>query len=598
MSSQTIKGIPYGIADYGIIRRENYYYVDKTPYLERIQEAGRYLFFIRPRRFGKSLFVSVMEAFFDVLHRQRFDDLFKGTWIYDHPGDERGKYLVLSLNFTAVDSAADNVETSFLKYIQGAALSFMRKYADYLLLDREYFVKTVKESRSPSDIVAAIVRLCRDSGQKLYVIIDEYDNFANTILSTAGKGAYQKLTHGEGFFRSFFNVLKSGTSGLDAPITRLFLTGVSPITLDDVTSGYNIGKNVSLEPDFSRMLGFTRQDVADMIEYYRQAGKVHHQTDELMAILEEWYDHYLFCEEDDIRLFNADMVLYFFDHYLTRQKLPADLVDRNVRIDYGKLRYLILTDSGRGQKRAVNGNFERLKEILEQDRTTAKLEKGFSLDEIMNTDNFVSLLFYFGLLTIDGVDKDRLVLKIPNETIKRLYYDYIKKGYRETDIFDLDLSQYSDLISDMAYEGKWQPFFDYITGLMRDSLSLRDLISGEKSIQAFLNVYLGLSNLFIIHAERELNKGYADLLMEPFLAGYEGIKYSYLLEIKTVKAGERAGSPRLQKLKREAAAQLKQYSLDKRLKRSMACTTLIRLVLIFSGHEPLYIGEVGQFTDF
>jgi len=595
MSDKTIKEIPYGISDYGLIRRENYYYVDKTQYLKKIQKIGRYLFFIRPRRFGKSLFLSVMEAYYDVYYKERFEELFKGTSIYDNPTSEKGTYLVLPINFSAVDPAADKLKTSFLNHIQGAALSFIRKYADYLLTDREFFTKTIEKSGSASDILSTLIRLCKDSQQKFYVFIDEYDNFSNTSLST-GENAYQDLTHGEGFFRSFFNVLKVGTSGMDAPVTRLFVTGVSPITLDDVTSGYNIGENISIDPEFNRMLGFTDSDVREMLHYYKSAGLIKHDTDDLMEIIDNWYGNYLFSKYSNAneRLYNSDMVLYFLKEYFKTQSIPDDLIDRNVRIDYKKLRHLILVDVDRkkGKRKTTNGNFDRLKEIIEKGGTSSTLEKGFPLEKLVDSKNFKSLLFYLGLLTIKNVERDKIRLKIPNETVKRLYYDYISEAYQETDIFDLDLSLYSDLMSDMAYDGKWKRLFKFITDRMRESMSLRDLITGEKSIQAFLNVYLGLSNLYIIHTEKELNKGYADIVMEPFLARYEGIKYSYMLEIKYIKAGYKPRDAKIQQLKEEAEEQLKNYSIDEKFRKNIEKTTLIKLVLIFSGHESMYIGAV------
>jgi len=592
-----IKEIPYGIADYELIRRENYYYVDKTLYLQTLKKAGRYLFFIRPRRFGKSLFLSVMEAYYDVYYKDRFEEFFKGTWIYDHPTDERGKYLVLSLNFSVVEPHPDKMEASFLNHVQDAAVDFISRYNDYLSANRDldYFSEKIKNSRSATDILSTLVLLCKGAKQLLYVLIDEYDNFANTILSTVGKKAYWDLTHSPGFFRSFFNALKKGTGGTGAPISRSFITGVSPVTMDDVTSGYNIGKNVSIEPDFNRVLGFTTDDVIAMIEYYRSKGLIHHPTDYLMEIMTQWYGNYLFSEEDNVRLFNSDMILYFIDNYLTRKKLPDDLIDWNVRIDYGKLRHLIMVDRDKTTPPTPNGNFSKLKEIIEEGSTSSNIVKGFPLENLTDAENFKSLLFYLGLLAIQGPEKDKLRLRIPNETVKRLYYDYIEKAYRETGIFDLDLDKYANLMTDMAYDGKWRPLLELITGRMQQSMSLRDLITGEKSIQAFLNVYLGLSDLFIIHVEKEMNKGYSDIVMEPFLARYEGIKYAYILEIKYTKSGASPGDATIQQLKSEAQEQLENYSIDEKFKRKITIekTNLIKIRLIFSGHELIDMADVN-----
>ncbi|MGD2087076.1 MAG: AAA family ATPase [Candidatus Aminicenantes bacterium] len=592
-----VKEIPYGIADYERIRRENYYYVDKTMFLQTVKKAGRYLFFIRPRRFGKSLFLSVMEAYYDVFYKDRFEEFFKGTWIYDHPTNDRGKYLVFSLNFSVVEPAVDKMETSFTNHVRGEAVYFIQKYSDYLSANKkmDYYSNTIENSDSATDILSNLLVLCKGAHRELYVLIDEYDNFANTILSTVGKDAYFDLTHGPGFFRSFFNAMKKGTGGTGAPISRSFITGVSPVTMDDVTSGYNIGKNVSIEPDFNRIHGFTTNDVIEMIEYYRSNGLIHHPTDYLVDIMTQWYGNYLFSEEDNVRLFNSDMILYFIDNYLTRKKLPDDLIDRNVRIDYGKLRHLIMVDRDKTTPPTPNGNFSKLKKIIEEGSTSSNIVKGFPLENLTDAENFKSLLFYLGLLAIQGPEKDKLHLRIPNETVKRLYYDYIERAYREMGIFNLDLDKYANLMTDMAYDGKWRPLLEMLTNRMKQSMSLRDLITGEKSIQAFLNVYLGLSDLFIIHTEREMNKGYCDIFMEPFLARYEGIKYAYILEIKYIKTGEgkKIDNGKIQQLKADAQEQLEKYSFDKKFKKTMEKTRLIKICLIFSGHQLIDMADVN-----
>jgi hypothetical protein len=595
MKDKKIKKIPYGVANYELLVQQNSYYVDKTTYLPVVEEAGNYLFFIRPRRFGKSLFLSVMEAYYDALYKDRFEEFFKGTWIYNHPTEERSKYLVLSLNFSVVEPDPGKMGTSFHNHIQDAAVAFIQRYSRCLsgYPKKDYFEKKIENSRSATDILSTLLLLCKEAQQKLYVLIDEYDNFANTILSTVGEDAYWDLTHGPGFFRSFFNVLKKGTSGTGAPINRSFITGVSPITMDDVTSGYNIGKNVSIEPNFNRLLGFTTDDAIEMIGYYRSKGLIQHPTHYLMAIMSRWYGNYRFSSKDNVRMFNSDMVLYFLDHYMSGKDLPDELIDRNVRIDYGKLRHLIILDQDKTKPPTPNGNFSKLKEIVEEGSTSSKIVKGFPLEALKEPENFKSLLFYLGLLAIKGREKDKLRLEIPNETVKRLYYDYIKDAYRETGIFNLDLSRYSDLMTDMAYDGKWRPLLEFITGRMKESMSLRDLITGEKSVQAFLNVYLGLGDLYIIQVEKEMNKGYCDIFMEPFLARYEGIKYAYILEIKYIKSGVSPGDEKVRQLKSEAKEQLEKYSIDEKFKKTIEKTNLIKIILVFSGHRLIDMGDVN-----
>jgi hypothetical protein len=487
------------------------------------------------------------------------------------------------------------METSFTNHVRGEAVYFIQKYSDYLSANKkmDYYSNTIENSDSATDVLSNLMVLCKGAHRELYVIIDEYDNFSNTILSTVGKQAYWDLTHGPGFFRSFFNALKKGTGGTGAPISRSFITGVSPITMDDVTSGYNIGENVSLDALFNQMPGFNRTEVTALINYYQSAGWIKHDSPYLMDIIDQWYGNYLFSEHapGHERLYNPDMVLYFLKEYFKIQSIPDDLIDNNVRIDYGKLRHLIVVD--RGKTRITNGNFSKLKDIAGTGKTLSKISKGFPLEKLTNPENFESLLFYLGLLTIKGPEKNTLRLEIPNETVRRLYYSYIEEAYRETGIFDLDLDKYANLMTDMAYDGKWRPLLELITGRMKQSMSLRDLITGEKSIQAFLNVYLGLSDLFIIHVEREMNKGYCDILMEPFLARYEGIQYAYILEIKYITAdeGKEIDNGKCQQLKAEAQKQLEKYSIDEKFKKTMEKTRLIKISLIFSGHELIEMAE-------
>ena len=600
-----IKKIPYGIADYHAIRFENYYYVDKTLYLKEIENAGKYLFFIRPRRFGKSLFLSVMEAYYDILTADKFEQYFRGTKVFNNPTAEKNSYLILKLNFSAVDPDLRLVEDSFLNNIRGEARLFISRYKEILKIESEKIIENLYTLKSPPDILKTISDLTKQTEHKLFIIIDEYDNFANTILSIHGSYDYQKLTHGEGFFRAFFNFIKAGTTGLEASIARLFVTGVSPITMDDVTSGFNIGENISLDEQFSQMLGFNKIEVEELISYYRNAGLIKHETDYLIDIMNQWYNNYQFAKHVAEKLYNTDMVLYFLKQYFKTTSIPDDLIDRNVRIDYGKLRHLIVID--RGDYKQPNGNFSKLKEIIEEGEIISNIVKGFPVEEMATVENFISLLFYFGLLTIKEIERDKLKLSIPNETIKRLFYDYIKRGYKETDVFSLDLYKYSRLMSNMAYDGDWRPLFEYITTRMKESMSLRDLITGEKSIQAFLNVYLGLSELYIIHAEKELNKGFADLLMEPFIARYEGMKYSYLVEIKYInreqyqrltaksskgKETEIGFEPDIKIFEKAAEEQLKKYSADEKLKKQLERTKLIKLILVFSGHELIYMEQL------
>ena len=295
----------------------------------------------------------------------------KEPWIHRQPTGEKNNYLILKFNFSAVEPHPQKIETSFLNNVKTRIRSFLFKYAGYLDVNiREELQSELKSIGSATDLLLRVVNLCEISNRQLYVIIDEYDNFANTILSTSGSKQYKDLTHGEGFFKSFFNTLKDSATGSGAPMSRLFITGVSPITMDDVTSGFNIGKNISIEPGFNEMLGFTKEDVKEMIEYYRENSALKHSGQYLLEIMDTWYNNYIFSRKSTTKLFNSDMVLYFVDKYLRTRDIPDELIDNNVRIDYGKLRHLVIIDRDRGK--LTNGNFTRLKEIIEKGEIQAE----------------------------------------------------------------------------------------------------------------------------------------------------------------------------------------------------------------------------------
>ena len=591
MSMQNICGIPYGVADFNDFRVKNYYYIDKTRFIRNIEEKGNFLFFIRPRRFGKSLFLGLLGDYYDITLEENFDYLFNGTNIHKNPTPEKNSYMVLKFNFSLVYPNLSLIEKEFVYYIKNTSHLFLLRYQHLLDIDIDRAKFEIENALSASGALQILLDYCKGKKHKLYVIIDEYDNFANTILAEAGENEFEKITHGQGFLRAFFNVLKGGTSESNSPISRLFMTGVSPITLDDVTSGFNIASNISLDSDLDEMMGFTLEEVSSIIEYYRQTGKIVHSTSQLLDIMSRWYNNYRFSLYSTSGVFNSVQVWYFIKEYLQDSRLPIEMSDRNVRIDYNKLRHLILIDQK--DTKIPNGNFSQLRQIMETGTVHSPIIRGFPVEELLETENFTSLLYYFGLLTIDGVDEaNEAILKIPNESIRRLFYDYIQETYKETHIFTLKINQYEKLIKDMAFKGQWKPLIEFLAERIDASLGLRDLITGEKSIQAMLNVYLGLSQLYFISSEKELNKGYADLVLEPFLAQYPAIKYSYLIEIKYIKPADysktKDSEKSLQNVIEEAQTQLNKYAEDEHFLKSIGSTTLKKLLLVFAGTKLIH----------
>ncbi|NDV65274.1 AAA family ATPase [Bacteroides sp. 224] len=422
-----VKGIPYGLSDYARLVKDNYYYVDKTRFIPLIEEAALYFFLIRPRRFGKTLLVNMLDSYYDINNADRFEELFGEQWIYNHPTNLRAKFLILRFNFSAVDSRPERLEASFESHCNMRFLDFCNRYEH---LFNPGFREELNSLTISTDKLEYINTQAGSLGLHIYLIIDEYDNFTNSILATIGKDAYTHTTHGDGFFRYFFNVLKLMTSENEAALRRMFITGVSPITLDDVTSGFNIGSNFTTDAQFNNVVGFSEIELRQMLEYYHSAGMLAVTPNEMMAEMKPWYDNYSFAMRSlgGESMYNSDMVLYYISNYLRTGYPPDEMIDKNIRTDYNKLRHLIKTD------RNLGSNFSVVREVVENGYTTAIISNGFSVEEMTNPHNFKSLLYYFGLLSIQGVEAGEAILSIPNHVVREQMYTYLIEGFADADI--------------------------------------------------------------------------------------------------------------------------------------------------------------------
>lgn len=581
MTTQPLKRIPYAIADYRRLREDNAYYVDKTRFIPLIEAAPYYLFCIRPRRFGKTLWLTLLDYYYDVNEKENFDAFFGDTYIGQHPTADRNSYLTLTFNFANVDPDLTRLRDSFEEYGVVMIENFMQRYATFFSAEEQQAVATSDTTEQKLRRVFAYVAYKR---YKLYLFIDEYDNFANTILTQHGEHAYRELTHGAGFFRHFFNLLKGATTGRTGGLTRLFITGVSPIVMDDVSSGFNIGTNVTLDARFNEMLGFTEAEVSAMLNYYRDGGAFPLHVEESLVLMREWYNNYHFSRTADTPIYNSDMVLYFIEQSINQQGWPDNLIDPNIRIDYGKLRHLMHVD------KRLNGNFSQLQALIETGEVSSNVVLSFPLERMLQRENFLSLLLYFGLLTFAGEQAGRPLLRIPNRTVKDLLYGFIRDGFQDVNVFRVDPWRLANFLSDMAYLGEWQPFFDFLAAEIKQQTSIRDYLNGEKVIQGFLLSYLNVSHFFLIWSEHEMGGGFIDLYLEPFLARFPDMRFGYLIELKYIARSEYNADKLAEKIN-EAKTQFRKYANDERIHKMAAQLPLKCLILVYNGWELVHRAE-------
>lgn len=575
------KLLPYGMMNFEDIRLDNYYYVDKTSFIPLIEQSDRFFFFIRPRRFGKSLTLNMLQHYYDVRTKDKFDSLFGDLYIGKHPTKDRNSYLVIKLNFSGITGELHNYRKSLDEHCRIVFDYFCDVYADYL-------PEGIKEKMAEKDGAVSqfeyLFTECARVNQKIYLFIDEYDHFTNTILSDVDSlNRYTDETHKEGYLRAFFNKIKSGT---DSSIKRCFITGVSPVTMDDLTSGFNIGTNYSLSPRFNEMMGFTEDEVRKMLTYYSTTSHFSHTVDELIELMKPWYDNYCFAQESYGRttMYNSNMVLYFVKNYIEYNgETQKDMIEDNIRIDYEKLRMLIRKDKEFAHDASI------IQTLVSQGYITGELKKGFPAASIIDPDNFVSLLYYFGMLTISGTHEGKCKLTIPNQVVREQLYTYLLNTYNDA---NLSFSSYekNELSSALAYRGTWKTYFDYIADCLKRYASQRDKQKGESFVHGFTLAMTAQNRFYRPISEADTQEGYADIFLSPLLDIYPDMKHSYVIELKYAKYKDPEN--RVEELRLEGIAQTNRYADTDTVKNAIGTTQLHKIVVVYKGMEMRVCEEV------
>ncbi len=558
-----MKEIPYGISNYEELIEENYYYVDKTSYIEKLESlAQKRIMFLRPRKFGKTLFTSVLENYYDINKKDSFDKLFGETYIGKHQSKLRNSYYILRFNFSGIDT--DNVQKTINNFKEKVTAS-IQDFIDRYKLDF-YINPELSAEGLLNNLIIAFKN--QKQGEKIYVIIDEYDHFANELLGFRTED-FKSLISKNGKVRKWYEILKEGTESV---IDRIFITGVAPITLDSMTSGFNIIFDLTRDPRFNEMIGFTKQELIKIMESQEIAKE---KQEELLPIMEENYDGYRFSKDVETKLYNSNMCLYFLDSYTSLGKVPEELVDTNIASDYSKI--------GNMLRLCRNENrLDIIEKTLSGEGIATTLVRQFNPEKSFGETEMVSMLYYLGYLTIVGEDIGDPILKIPNQVIKEIYAEYFLKVLREDIDLDIDVN-YNEISREILKEGKIDKLIE-LSGEYLSGLSNRDYQNfDEKYVKIMLYCIARTTKKFIVKSEFELGRGYSDILLLP--KDLNNDYYSVMIEFKYLKKDEKN---KLKEKQEEARKQIIEYSNKEEIK----ALKNIRKYTIVTVVDKLYVEEI------
>jgi hypothetical protein len=519
---------PYGMSDFYDVVMENYFYVDRTDKIPFIEEIGKYPLFLRPRRFGKSLWLSTLENYYDVAKAEQFDQLFGHLAIGKNPTPRHNQYFVMNWDFSAVDSTgeAHDIRQRLHNHINGSIKRFIAHY--------DGFLKTHIEIE-PTDAVYSLQSLLAALEQtpyKLYLLIDEYDNFANDVMMASlskNRERYETLIQGEGALKAIFKAVKAGTKGQG--IDRIFITGVSPVVMSDISSGFNIAENIYLEPEFNNLCGFQESEIAETL--FQIANSCDLPTEkavEALNFIRALYNGYGFSYDANELIYNPTLALYFMKAFLRTCRYPSKVLDSNLAMDRGKIRYISQLPNGR----------QLIMDALDDSHPVAisELSDRFGIEEILtatkDTPFMASLLYYFGVLTLTNqhTTMGKRILKIPNFVVRKLYIERIQ----EMLLPEFTSKDKAQQVVELFYQtGNLKPLCDFMEQTYFKVFDNRDYRwTNELTIKtAFLSLLFN-DIFYLMDSETPLNRSYADLTMivRPDMRQYQLL--DFLLEFKYV----------------------------------------------------------------
>ncbi len=534
--------IGYGQSNFESLIKDDFHYIDRTHYLSHLENMGsRFLFFLRPRRFGKSLFISTLEYYYGLQHAEKFDFLFGKYFIGKNPTPLKNSYLVLKFDFSGIDTTSiQNTEKGFLSKVFLGVKNFIQTYPTLFSSD---FIADLEGTDKAEIIMGKLFTAAKNTQHKIYLLIDEYDHFTNELVSFDLAG-FQKIVSRNGFVRKFYETIKTATG--DGIVSRMFVTGVSPVTVDSLTSGFNISTSISLDLNCHNLMGFTEAEVAEILQ-----GVGARDTDmpKLMRDMKKWYNGYLFNVKAQERLYNSDMVLYFANYYGQYKEYPEEMLDINIASDYSKVRKIFRIGG------FENDKLQTLERLIKGEKVLLRFTSQFSFEKSgFPTEDMLSLLFYMGFLTINKKWGDKYELMMPNKVIRDLYFDYFLQVMEEKAQTNRDLYELGNALDELIWENNPKPICDVLEVALKN-LTKRDFQNmDEKHVQAMFYSYLNLSKMYETKSEYESEKQHFDILMlETPIAE---AKYEFIFEFKYEK---RAGEKRVKTVLADAKAQMLGY---------------------------------------
>ena len=556
--------MPYGISNYEELVTENYYYVDKTKYIEKLEELPeKRIMFLRPRKFGKTLFTSVLENYYDKNKKESFEKLYGNTYIGKNPTKLKNSYCILRFNFSGIDTSTEEATIrGFKKEVASSIEVFINRY------NLEFHVNKEDEAENILDNLFKSFYIQKPQ-DKIYVIIDEYDHFANELLGFNPE-QFRGLVSKNGKVRKWYEILKKGT---ETVVDRIFITGVAPITLDSLTSGFNIGTDITQDEEFNEMIGFTEEELKEILKNQEISLK---EQEKIIPIMKENYDGYKFCLKAKNQIYNSNMCLYFLSRYIRLGEIPDKLIDTNIASDYSKIGKML--DLCKGENR-----LEILRKTVQGEPIVNTIIEKFNPAIEFTENDMISMLYYLGYLTISGELVGIPELTIPNKVMKEIYANYFMQIMEEEANFKIDNTTNNEILREIAKEGKIDKMVETLK-IYLNNLSNRDLIKfDEKYIKLIFYCIAMNIKAYSTKSEMEVNRNYPDILLVPrdSSKGYKAV----MVEFKYIKKGEVA---KLEDKQKEAKEQIERYSSFEDIKDIQG----LRKYTIVVSTNDIYVEEI------